>query len=147
MPWQLRDSRRRPGRTDHLWLTEAEWKSLVPGHPNRGDCFPLPATITERILRFHLTDNTRGEPPMWRHDEIRTHELVLIVEDVTPEAIRLRLDGTALLASAADVAKAGRGFDVRLLGYLRSKNPANRFKQAVENGCVEHFHVDDHTSC
>ena len=27
---------------------------------------PLPAKIAERILRFHLTDNTRGEPPMWR---------------------------------------------------------------------------------
>jgi hypothetical protein len=104
---------------DHLWLTETEWKSLVPARPNRGDRFPLPAAVAERILRFHLIDNTRGEPPMWRRDEIRAQELMLTVEEATPDAVRLRLDGTALLASAADAAQAKRGFDVRLLGYLR----------------------------
>ena len=30
----------------------------------------------------------------------------------------MRLDGSALLASAADLSRAGRGYDARLLGYL-----------------------------
>ena len=50
---------------------------------------------------------------MWRRDEIRAQELTLTVEEVTPAAARLRLDGKALLATAADLDKAGRGFEVR----------------------------------
>jgi hypothetical protein len=103
---------------DHLWLTEAEWRSLVPARPRVGDHFPLPAQVGERILRFHLIDNTRGEPPMWRRDEIRTQDLTLTVEEVTAAAVKMRLEGSALLASHADVARAGRGFDARLLGSL-----------------------------
>ncbi|MSR55209.1 MAG: hypothetical protein EXS09_18260 [Gemmataceae bacterium] len=104
---------------DHLWLTESEWKGLVPTEPKKGDKNPLPAKVAERILRFHLTDNTRGEPPMWRREDIRSQELTLTVEEVTPSTIRLRLDGSALLATNADAAKADRGFDVRLLGYIQ----------------------------
>jgi hypothetical protein len=116
---------------DHLWLTEAEWRSLIPAEPRKGDRAPVPAAIAERILRFHLTDNTRGEPNMWRRDDIRSKELTLTVEEVTPAAVRLRLDGSALLANRADVEKAERGFDVRLLGYLgydRSTKAIDRFE-------------------
>ncbi len=115
---------------DHLWLTEAEWKSLIPDDPKPGERVPLPAAVAERILRFHLTDNTRGEPPMWRRDEIRSQNLTLTVAEVTPAAVRLRLDGSALLATRADAAKAERGFDVRLLGYIgydRAKKAIDRF--------------------
>jgi hypothetical protein len=115
---------------DHLWLTEAEWKALVPASPTVGDRVPLPPKVAERILRFHLTDNTRGEPPMWQRDEIRSQELTLTVEEVTPAAVRLRLDGTALLATGPIAEKANRGFDVRLLGtigYDRAKKAIDRF--------------------
>jgi hypothetical protein len=116
---------------DHLWLTEAEWKSLVPANPHPGDRIPLPAAVAERILRFHLTDNTRGEPPMWRRDDIRTQELTLTVEEATPAALRMRLDGRVLLATRADAAQAERGFEASLLGYLgydRMKGRFDRFE-------------------
>jgi hypothetical protein len=115
---------------DHLWLTEAEWKALVPDTARAGDRVHVPAAVAERVLRFHLTDNTRGEPPMWRTDEIRSQELTLTVEEATPTGLRLRLDGSAVLASRADVGKADRGFDVRLLGYVgydRAKKAIDRF--------------------
>jgi hypothetical protein len=115
---------------DHLWLTESEWKSLVPADPKKGDKAALPAKIAERILRFHLTDNTRGEPPMWRQEDIRKHDLSLIVDEVTDSRIVLRFEGSALLASNADVAKADRGFDVRILGHVgfdRTKKAIDRF--------------------
>lgn len=116
---------------DHLWLTEAERQALIPAEPNKGDRQPVPAAVAERILRFHLIDNTRGEPPMWQRDEIRKHELTLTVQDVTPVALRLRLDGSALLATSPDTAKADRGFDVRLLGtidYDQTKKKIDRFE-------------------
>lgn len=115
---------------DHLWLTEAEWKALIPASPMLGDKQPVPPAVAERILRFHLIDNTRGEPPLWQRTEIRTQELTLTVEQVTATAMRFRLDGTAVLANRADVAKAERGFDARLVGWIgydREKKIIDRF--------------------
>jgi hypothetical protein len=103
---------------DHLWLTEDDWKSLVPATANKGDKLPLPARLAERLLRFHLVDNTRGEPSFWTREEIRSSELTFTVEEASGAAVRLRLDGSAMLATDADLAKAKRGFQVRLLGYI-----------------------------
>src|SRR5262249_27299011 len=58
---------------DHLWLTRAEWQSLVPAGAKKGQRFAMPQSIAQRILRFHLMDNTRGEPPSWRSEEVRKH--------------------------------------------------------------------------
>ena len=104
---------------DHLWLTEAEWKTLIPSSPKKGNEFSMPPRIAERILRFHLIDNTRGEPPLWRRDQIRSSAMKWVVEKAAPAEILLRLEGRALLATDADPAKADRGYDARLLGYLR----------------------------
>lgn len=115
---------------DHLWITAEEWKALVPAEPKVGDKSPLPAKVTERILRFHLTDSTRGEPPMWKVEEIRSQKLTVSVEEVTATLVRLQLQGKALLATDADVAKADRGFDVQLLGqidYDRAKKAIVKF--------------------
>src|SRR5262249_12427644 len=43
---------------DHLWLTEAEWRGLVPADPKPGDRAPVPAAVAHRIFRFHLVDST-----------------------------------------------------------------------------------------
>lgn len=103
---------------DHLWLKPSEWQSLVPKNAKPGDKFPLPAAIAERILRFHLVDNTRGEPPMWDQGEIRTCGLRLVVEEDNNTGVSLRLEGAALLANAADPHEARRGYDAKLLGHI-----------------------------
>jgi hypothetical protein len=103
---------------DHLWLTEAEWKSLVPADARAGQSFPVPRRLMMRLFRFHLIDNTRGEPPAWSVKQVRRASMTLTVEEAGPEGLKLRLDGSALLATAADPKRADRGFDVRLLGYL-----------------------------
>jgi hypothetical protein len=103
---------------DHLWLTEKDCKAVVPARARKGDTFPMPAPVARRILRFHLVDNTRGEPPHWRTDQIRSGKMTLTVEEITAFGIRLRVDGTALLATDPKPEKADRGYDVRLLGYI-----------------------------
>jgi hypothetical protein len=116
---------------DHLWLTEAEVKSLVPDGLRPGGSFPVPAPVAHRLLRFHMMDNTRGEPPAWEKADVRASDLRLIVEEATPDRVRLRLEGSALLATAADPKKADRGFDVRLLGtlgYDRRKQVMDQFR-------------------
>jgi hypothetical protein len=103
---------------DHLWLTESEWRSLAPARAKRGDQFPLADKIAERICRFHLIDNTRGEPPLWGREEVRSRKFTITVEEASSAGIRVRLDGAAVIATHADASKADRGYDVRLMGYI-----------------------------
>jgi hypothetical protein len=130
---------------DHLWLTAAECKTLLPADAKLGDRFPLLPKVAERILRFHLIDNTRGEPPMWQREEIRSQQFLLTVEEVTSKSVRVRLDGQAVLATDGDVSRARRGFEVRLLGYLgfsREKKIIERFDMVAVG---DHWGEGQHT--
>jgi serine/threonine-protein kinase len=98
---------------DHLWLTPAEVASLVPGSPRDGAVLPLPARVADRLVRFHLVDNTRGEPEYWQRDDVRSLQLTLTVREVTAEQVQMTLEGHVVLTAAAN-----RGYDVRLVGEL-----------------------------
>lgn len=110
---------------DHVWLNEAETRGLLPDPVKVGTTFPVPEVVTYRLALFHLLDNTRGEPPLWRRGQLRAHNLSLTVEAASATAVKLRLEGAVVLANNADAAKATRGFDARLLGYL-SYNPSRK---------------------
>jgi hypothetical protein len=115
---------------DHLWLTAAECKTLMPATAKPGEQFSLLPAVAERILRFHLTDNTRGEPPRWKREDIRSQKLTLTVDEIRSGIVRLRLDGSVMLVNKPDAGRAGRGFDVRLLGqieYDRARQILKRF--------------------
>jgi hypothetical protein len=114
---------------DHLWLTAAECNSLVPADPKPADQFALPEAIGERIARFHLIDNTRGEPPMWQRQEVRSRRMTLTVTEVTGGVVRLKLEGTVQLATRASLEQAERGYDGRLLGYLTYDRAAKTITQ------------------
>ena len=64
--------------------------------------------LKTRIARFHLVDNTRGEPPMWKESEIRSMDLRL--EDG-------QLRGRFELRTA----DGKRGFEGTLRGRLETK--------------------------
>jgi hypothetical protein len=100
-----------------VWLTEAEWKSLVPHAPRPGDVLPIADGIQKRIIRYHLVNGTFGLPGAWRLEDIRASDLRLTVESTEP-AWRLRLSGKVTLASDADLTKAQRGYEADLLGIL-----------------------------
>jgi hypothetical protein len=108
---------------DHVWLTREEAAALVPPAWRQGETFPLPAAVAERLARFHLTDNVRGEPPMWARAHIRESALTLTVAD--PAAGRLSLGGTVRLASH----DGQRGYDARLQGEIRLDRASGRCEQ------------------
>jgi hypothetical protein len=97
----------------------------MPKNAKPGQEIAIPAAITYRLARFHLIDNTRGEPPMWTKPQVRSASLKLIVDAVTENEVRLKLTGAILLATDADAKTAQRGYDVSLLGEIRY-HPANR---------------------
>lgn len=53
---------------DHMWIYADEVDTLLAA---KSEPQPLPSTLTARLARFHLIDNVRGEPDLWREDEVR----------------------------------------------------------------------------
>ena len=85
---------------DNLWISAAEHQALVQGQ--------IPVSLQKRIARFHLVDNTRGEPPMWREKEIR--QLKMTVRGN-------RIEGQVLLRTDS----GDRGYQAELFGELEVK--------------------------
>jgi hypothetical protein len=113
---------------DHLWLTRDEWRSLLPGEWRNSARYPVPRAVAERLIRFHLVDNVRGEPPMWERREIRQSDLSLVVTDAA--AGRLRLEGTVRLFSRDNAyGSTVRGYDARLQGTLIVDRVRDRFSR------------------
>lgn len=125
--------------TEYMWLTEEEWKALVPGNPARGDTLAVAPAIGERMARFHLspTRALTSEDGIVAKKDIKSAQLTLVVEDVSPQRIRLRLVGFVHHGSDYDEAKAtspngplGFGYDTPIHGVLeydRKKEAFVRF--------------------
>jgi hypothetical protein len=58
---------------DHLWLRKEELGKLQKLIADGGG--DLPAWFSMRVARFHLRDNTRGEPEDWKKEHIKSWEL------------------------------------------------------------------------
>jgi hypothetical protein len=111
---------------DHMWIPIEEWRKLIPRDAKAGDKVAVPEALAMRIARFHLVDNTRGEPDMWTAEHVRKNAMALTVVEATADVLKLRLDGDMLLstsdqipATSAEVQRGERGYDVALLGGIQ----------------------------
>jgi hypothetical protein len=84
---------------DHLWVSKDEAERLCTD--------TLPKTLEVRIARFHLVDNTRGEPPFWKEEEIKRLEMSL-------------RKGALSGAVHLETRSGERGFEGRLLGLVEA---------------------------
>jgi hypothetical protein len=96
---------------DHLWVLEDEWRAWLAAATGPGSPVPAPAPLARRIARFHLVDNTRGEPPHWEPGELRSLELS--AQAVEGRGIELR--GSFHL----ETGDGTRGFEGQLFGSAR----------------------------
>ena len=124
---------------DHLWVTADEWRAMVPRDAKSGDEALLPPAVVRRIARFHLIDNTRGEPPMWSPQDVKAAELRAIVESADANHVLLKLEGRALLAAGGDVDASPRGYDAALLGYVRHDRAKDRIDRFDLVALGEHW--------
>ena len=96
---------------DHLWLNASDLKALLQAAAGpAGTAVPLPRPLAHRVARYHLVDDTRGEPPHWSRDEVKTCTVTLVPE--SPRRARLR--GEFHL----ETADGARGFKGSLDGWL-----------------------------
>jgi len=121
-----------PGR-DQIWLSESDWKALIPQDPKKGSRVSLPAGIARRMIA-RMTDWSEANGAHWEAEHIRSQDLALVVEDVSSTTVRLRLEGAVRLAHDAPKKavqyhvslrplhhadpKAFARFDGQVLGYL-----------------------------
>jgi hypothetical protein len=119
-----------------MWLAEEEWKSLVPAKPFRGEVVAVDPRIGDRMARFHLTPRRAmtSEGGILGKKDVRSARLALVVEDVSPERIRLRLTGHVRTGTEFDREKAitpngplGFGFEAPLFGVLEFDRKTNAF--------------------
>jgi hypothetical protein len=139
-----------PGRggeaaRDHAWFTAEEARTLLPPEVKVGTQYPLPRKLALRLARFHLVDNTRGEPPAWEPEELRSCDLVLHVEEVTAEKIRLSLQGDVLLATSAFLWEAKRGYRAQMHGTLLYDRRHARWESIRLTALGQHWGEGLHT--
>jgi hypothetical protein len=124
--------------TEYLWLTEDEWKALVPADPKKGQEVPVGPGVVDRMARFHLTPRRAmtSEGGILRKQDVRTARAVLRVEDVTAECVRLRLDGQVHTGTEFDRDRAttpngplGFGFRAPLAGVVEYDRAKQRFRR------------------
>jgi hypothetical protein len=123
---------------DSMWLTEPEWRALVPVSPVKGEKFEAAPAVTERLARFHLVPQKMvGGGGVWGKEAVKKVRLTLIVDGVTNDRVRLRAEGFAHLGSTYEAEKAttpngplARGYEAHLHGliqYDRLKRAFTRF--------------------
>lgn len=98
---------------DRMWITAEEVKELAAGK--------VPRAVQVRIARFHLVDNTRGEPMFWAADELRNVEMKLEGEDLVGKVhLETGRNDRGYTADLRGVVKVADGkletFDVVALG-------------------------------
>jgi hypothetical protein len=121
-------------QSDLLWLTESEWKALIPASPRVGDRSEIAAAVQKRFYSTIGIDYMEGSvnslPP-------RQTAMALTVQQADAQVIALRLDGYAILGKElTDSSRAeanSRGCELRVLGeirYDRTKQVIDRFDVA-----------------
>jgi hypothetical protein len=139
------------GQRSTLWLTAEEWKSLIPAAPRKGDTHPVPARLTKRIALFGLWPQSLWVVEGgWLPDSLRAGKLDLTVEEVTPQALRLRLRGDVLLVGknrhTREVKEGEVRYDARLEGaivYDRAKKCITRWDMVALGDYTGEWFAED----
>ncbi len=128
------------GQRSSLWLKEEEWKSLLPRNPKKGQVFRAPAKLAKRFWLYGLVPQTLWVvEESWKPDSVRESELLVSVEAVDAEMVRVRLHGSVLLSGPGVlhtwpdrkfIKNIENRYDARVEGAIefdRVKNKITRF--------------------
>ena len=94
---------------DNLWVLQNEIKTLAQGE--------MPQSLVQRIVRFHLVDNTRGEPEMWELGEFK-----MVIVEVLPKG---KIEGKVWL----ETADRSRGYRATVKGFLETDGSSGQLKR------------------
>lgn len=108
---------------DHFWILQNEVSRII-------ESGKLPDTLVNRLVRFHLVDNVRGEPDMWMPREVKACEFSLQKRGGVYE-----MNGSFRMRTADN----SRGFEGKLTGeFSIDKTRIKRFRAFVEGTAWGH---------
>jgi hypothetical protein len=84
----------RPSNRDHVWFAPDEARRWLPANPRPGAVHRLPAPLVERLARFHLVDNVRGQTLPFAREEVDGSWVQSEVVGRDGDRVHLRLSGT-----------------------------------------------------
>lgn len=134
---------------DHLWLSESEAMSLVPDELAVGSRKSVDSAIVDRICRRYLIDLVRvgGNGRPRRPENVLRAEMDVTIEAATKSKIRLRIDGSARLATQDVGSGASRDApkidDYQLLGTATYDRSSKRFTSFNLVAFSETGHYDE----
>lgn len=106
-------------QSDLLWLTESEWKALVPPAPRVGEKIEVSAPVQQRFYGTIGIDYMEGSVNSVAPREM---SMTLTVKEVSKEGLLLSLEGAAKMGRPVDESTATRpstrGCEVRVVGLL-----------------------------
>ena len=78
---------------DHVWFSEQESHLWIPKLKNIGTIHECPKIIKDRLFRFHLVDNVRGQTLPFAQEEIKKANLNVELVDISDSNLELKIIG------------------------------------------------------
>jgi hypothetical protein len=120
-------TRLRESAQDMMWIPENEWKALIPENPQKAQSFPAPVPFVLRLFKYHLDpERGLGEGVTFGGAKADAGKIILIVEEVMLQTVRLRLEGSAKLVQGRPDGKQTI-YEPALLGALTYDSRAKAF--------------------
>ena len=84
---------------DNAWFTRDEARRFLPERPAAGMRHEVPTPLVQRLARFHLVDNVRGQTTAFGEREVERAALHTEVVSVEGSGVDLRLEGETRAAA------------------------------------------------
>jgi hypothetical protein len=123
---------------DFAWFTRDEARQFVPDSPRPGQEHVVPKPLVERLVRFHLLDNVRGQTTPFPAAAVEEARLTARVTKVEGDTVALGLVGSTRAVARGNWSIRGyrdmsrptsqeRGMEMKLLGHARYDRKEGRF--------------------
>ena len=81
---------------DHVWFNKSEAKKWIPKNYIKGERAECPKIIKDRLFRFHLVDNVRGQTLPFAPQEIKKSNLQVEIVEINNLELKLNITGSSL---------------------------------------------------
>ena len=81
---------------DYIWFNKSEAKKWIPKNYKKGETIECPKIIKDRLFRFHLVDNVRGQTLPFAPQEIKKSKLQVEIVDVENLELKINITGSSL---------------------------------------------------
>ena len=81
---------------DYIWFNKSEAKKWIPKNYIKGEAIECPIIIKDRLFRFHLVDNVRGQTLPFAPQEIKKSKLQVKIVALDSLELKMNITGSSL---------------------------------------------------